>query len=217
MRPPRLLTRGRLGRRALAGLLTLSGVLAATPAGAQYAVGHRTFGAGSAGGVGAARLDLDFTDLDASPVAFLLPTVEFKVFLGDQLSLDASIPVGNIAASNALKDYFLAAGEVYLGFHPSAPGAVELFVAPGLGFSFATHEYALPTGRRASEEAWAFHVPVRLGVEFNSDRRNFSLFLAARPFFNLIHGARGDINPGGGVLLELGVMAYATRYRPNRY
>lgn len=199
-------------------VLSVLGLLVgATPAEAQYAVGHRSFGAGTALGVGVAKLDLDFTDVDNSEFAFLLPTIEFKLFLGDQLSLDASIPVSNIAASNALHDYFLATGEVYLNFHPSAPSAVEFFVAPGLGFSVASHEYTLPTGRKVTEDAWAFHVPARLGVELNSERRSFSVFLAARPFFNLIHGASGAINPGGGMLLELGLMAYGTRYRADRY
>lgn len=197
--------------------LGLLGLLVAAPAAAQYAVGHRSFGAGTAAGIGAAKLDLDFTAVDNREYAFLLPTIELKFFLGDQLSLDASLPVSNIAASNALHDYFLASGELYLNFHPSAPSPVELFVAPGLGFSFATHEYTLPTGRKATEDAWAFHIPARLGVELNSERRNFSVFIAARPFFNLIHGASGDIKPGGGALLELGVMAYGTRYRADRY
>ena len=57
---------------------------------------------------------------------------------------------------------------------------------------------------------------MRVGFEINNARRNFSLFIAVRPFFSLVHGDRGN-TPGGGGFLELGLMAYTTRYRADRY
>jgi len=32
-----------------------------------------------------------------------------------------------------------------------------------------------------------------------------------------VHGGSGDNKPGGGVLIELGVMAYMVGYRADRY
>ncbi|MBW2731144.1 MAG: hypothetical protein JRH20_02055 [Deltaproteobacteria bacterium] len=188
---------------------------------AQYAVGHRSFGVGSAMGAGYSKMDLQFSKLDdgALPedMVLLLPTLELKLFLSDTLSLDISAPVSNIAFSNALRDYFFVTGEAYLNFHPSAPSQTELFVAPGVGFSYAFKSYDNEVGESISESAWAFHVPVRVGFEFNNPRRNFSWFIAARPFFNLVHGHKGDIKPGGGMMLELGVMAYTVSHQANRY
>lgn len=200
-----------------AALLALS-----APAQAQYAVGHHTFGAGTSIGIGYSKMDLQFTKINDGTLpenmTLLLPTLELKLFLSDQLSIDISAPVSNIAFSNALRDYFFVTGEAYLNFHASAPSAMELFVAPGLGFSYAYDSYDdETTGASISESAWAFHVPVRVGVEFNNARRNFSWFIAARPFFNLVHGHKGDIKPGGGMMVEIGFMAYGVSYNANRY
>jgi hypothetical protein len=198
-------------------VLTVLGGMFSSEARAQYAIGHRSFGGGTAVGAGLSKMDLDFTDVDDSKLAYLLPSLELKLFLSDKLSIDLSVPVTNIAASNALRDYFFVSGEAYVNFHPSAPSALELFVAPGIGFSYAFDEYEDGAGATVQEDAWAFHVPVRVGIEINNARRNFSFFAAARPFFNLVHGAKGDINPGGGMLLEIGVMAYSVGYRGDRY
>lgn len=89
-------------------------------------------------------------------------------------------------------------------------------MAPGIGFSYAYSSYE-EGGTSFEESAWAFHVPVRIGVEFNNARRNFSWMLAVRPFFNLVHGNKGDTKPGGGVMVELGFMAYGLNYRGDRY
>lgn len=203
---------------------TIAALLAfiAPSAQAQYAVGHRTFGAGTSIGLGYSKMDLQFTKLGDGALPedmyLLLPTLELKLFLSDRLSIDISAPVSNIAFSNALRDYFFVTGEAYLNFHPSAPNEMELFVAPGIGFSYAFDSYDdETTGESISESAWAFHVPVRVGFEFNNPRRKFSWFIAARPFFNLVHGNKGDIRPGGGMMLEIGFMAYSVNYRANRY
>jgi hypothetical protein len=188
---------------------------------AQYAVGHRTFGGGTSFGAGYSRMDYQFPTIDPNRPFYLLPTLEFKVFFSDALSLDLSVPVVNIAASNALQDYFFFTAEAYLNFHPSAPSAVELFVAPGFGVSYAKWSTDKPEEiaihNRGSESGYAFHIPVRLGLEFNNARRSFSLYVAARPFFSLVHGGSGETNPGGGALLEIGLMAYAVSYRTDRY
>lgn len=188
---------------------------------AQYAVGHHTWGVGTSLGVGYQKMDLQFARIDADgalpeDMTLLLPTLELKYFLSDKLSIDLSMPIVNVALSNALRDYFFVTGEAYLNFHASAPSSMELFVAPGIGFSYARDSYE-EGGRDIVEEAWAFHVPVRIGVEFNNARRNFSWIVAVRPFFNLVHGHQGDINPGGGVMLELSFMAYGVSYRQDRY
>ena len=194
-------------------------LLAPAAASAQYAVGHRTFGIGSAVGGGFMRMDFEFPGVEANQPFYLLPTLEMKVFLGDRLSLDLSVPVVNIAASNALQDYFFVTGELYVNFHPTAPMSKwELFVAPGLGVSYASwdpedHEDDTVT----SASGYAFHVPVRVGMEFNNAKRNFSFFVAARPFFSLVHGGSDSNEAGGGVLVELGLMAYTIKYRSNRW
>jgi hypothetical protein len=194
--------------------LTLILSLLASEASAQYAVGHRTFGGGTSFGLGYARMDYHFPDIDPGKIYFLLPTLELKIFLGDKLSLDLSVPVVNIAASNAIQDYFFFTGEAFVNFHPSAPSSWELFVAPGIGFSYASWEHET-SGETA--DGYAFHVPVRIGMELNNQRRNFSVYLAVRPFFSLVHGGSGDNEPGGGAMLEIGLMAYATRFRADRY
>ena len=201
---------------------TLFCALAITPAHAQYAVGHHTFGAGTALGVGYSKMDLQFKRINDGTLpenmTLLLPTLELKFFLNDRLSIDLSAPVLNIAFSNALRDYFFVTGEAYLNFHPSAPGSMELFVAPGIGFSYAYDSWEDSNTRQTvKESAWAFHVPVRIGVEFANAQRNFGWFIALRPFFNLVHGHRGDISPGGGAMIELGFMAYGVNYQGNRY
>lgn len=198
-------------------------LLASGSAAAQYAVGHRTFGIGSSVGGGFTRMDFQFPDVDANQPLYLLPTLELKMFFGDRISLDVSIPVVNIAASNALQDYFFVTGDIYLNFHPTAPMSKwELFVAPGIGISYASWEddYTDPDGGTRltrSANGYAFHVPVRIGMEFNNARRNFSLFVAARPFFSLVHGGSDNNKPGGGVLVEVGLMAYAVRHQSNRW
>lgn len=187
----------------------------AAPASAQYAVGHRAFGAGTAFGGGYSRMDYQFPGIEAGKPFLLLPTLELKVFLGDAFSLDLSVPIVNIAASNAMQKYFFFQAEAFADFHPSAPSSFELFVAPGFGVSYASWEgedtYAGKTG-----SGYAFHIPVRVGFEINSARRNFSMFLAVRPFFSLVHGGSGN-KAGGGGFLELGLMAYTTRYQADRY
>lgn len=189
--------------------------LVPTPAWAQYAVGHRTFGIGTAAGVGYTRMDYNFPDVDPDQLFYLLPTLEMKVFLGDTLSLDLSVPVVNIAASNALQDYFFVTGELYVNFHPSAPrSSWELFAAPGFGVSYAAWE---DDDSGEKDDGYAFHIPVRVGMEFNNQRRNFSFFIAVRPFFSLVHGGSGDNSAGGGGMLEIGLMAYTIRYQANRY
>jgi len=196
-------------------LLALVLLLPWTQALAQYAVGHRTFGIGTAGGVGYMRMDYQFPDVDPGQMFYLLPTLEMKVFLGDRLSLDLSVPVVNIAASNALQDYFFVTGDLYLNFHPSAPHASwELFAAPGIGVSYASWE-SDDTGEK--ESGYAFHIPVRVGMEFNNQRRNFSFFVAVRPFFALVHGGSDETQAGGGGMLEIGIMAYTISYRADRY
>ena len=153
--------------------------------------------------------------MDPNQPFYLLPTLEMKVFLGDTLSLDLSVPVVNIAASNYLNDYFFVTGEVYLNFHPTAPqSSWELFAAPGIGVSYASWE---DEGEGLKEDGYAFHIPVRVGMELNNQRRNFSLFIAVRPFFSLVHGGSEDVSPGGGAMLEIGLMAYTIRYQANRY
>ena len=199
-----------------AAALTIGLVMTAATASAQWAVGHRRFGGGTMFGGGYSRMDYDFPGVDINkPFNFiLLPTIELKFFLGDAFSLDLSVPVVNIAASNALQDYFFFTAQAYAMFHPSAPAPVELFIGPGLGITYAkwsndaTHE---------SASGYAFHIPARIGLEFNNARRTFSFIVAARPFFSLVHGGSGDNKPGGGVLIELGVMAYMVGYRADRY
>jgi hypothetical protein len=199
--------------------LTISALLlAAGTASAQYAVGHRTFGIGTAVGGGFMRMDYQFPNVDANQPFYLLPTLEMKVFLGDRLSIDMSVPVVNIAASNYIQDYFFVTGDFYLNFHPTAPmSRWELFVAPGFGVSYAAwEEEDEQTDETYKEDGFAFHIPVRIGMEFNNARRNFSLFIAARPFFSLVHGSDSN-EPGGGVLVEVGLMAYTLRYQANRW
>jgi hypothetical protein len=197
---------------AAAAVLTLG--LVPGVASAQFAVGHRRFGGGTMVGGGFSRMDYNFPGVDANKPLYLLPTIELKVFLADAFSLDLSVPVVNIAASNSLQDYFFFTAEVYAMFHPSAPSSVELFVGPGFGFSYAKWSN---DEQRLTEEGYSFHVPARIGLEFNNARRTFSFILAARPFFSLVHGGSGDNRPGGGVLIELGLMAYRVGYRADRY
>jgi hypothetical protein len=187
---------------------------------AQYAVGHHTWGAGTAFGVGYSKMELQFKRINdgtlPEDMTLLLPTLELKYFFNDRLSIDLSVPIVNIALSNALRDYFFVTGEVYLNFHASAPSSTELFVAPGIGFSYAKDSYE-EGGQTFDEDAWAFHIPVRIGLEFNNARRKFSWFVAIRPFFNLVHGSRGDTKPGGGAMIEIGLMTYGVSYRADRY
>jgi hypothetical protein len=200
----------------VAAAIVLSLGAFASTASAQWAIGHRRFGGGTMVGAGYSRMDYQFpgVDLDKPFNFILLPTIELKFFLGDAFSLDLSVPVVNIAASNALQDYFFFTAEAYAMFHPGAPSSVELFVGPGFGFSYAkwTND-----ALHASSSGYAFHIPARIGLEFNSARRTFSFIVAARPFFSLVHGGSGENKPGGGVLLELGIMAYMVGYRADRY
>lgn len=195
-------------------------MLFASTAHAQYAVGHHSWGVGTSFGAGFQKMDLQFAKIDdgALPEDFsvLLPTFELKLFLNDRLSLDLSAPIVNIALSNALRDYFFVTGEAFLNFHPSAPNSTELFIAPGIGFSYAYDSWK-EGGVEVDESAWAFHVPVRIGVEFNNDKRDFSFIVALKPFFNLVHGNKGDTNPGGGVMFELTIMTYGINYHADRY
>ncbi|MCK5799880.1 MAG: hypothetical protein KAI47_21970 [Deltaproteobacteria bacterium] len=187
---------------------------------AQYAVGHRTWGVGTAIGAGFQKMDLQFARINdgviSEDMTLLLPTLEMKYFLSDQLSIDLSMPIVNVALSNALRDYFFVTGEAFINFHASAPSSMELFVAPGIGFSYASDSYE-EQGVEYNESAWAFHVPVRIGVEFNNATRKFGWMIAVRPFFNLVHGNKGDITPGGGVMVELAFHAYGVSYRADRY
>jgi hypothetical protein len=193
-------------------------LLATNIASAQYAVGHRTFGIGTAVGGGFMRMDYQFPDVEPNQPFYLLPTLEMKVFLGDRLSIDMSVPVVNIAASNALQDYFFVTGELYVNFHPTAPmSRWELFVAPGFGVSYASWDPEEEETDVTSADGYAFHIPVRIGMEFNNAKRNFSLFIAARPFFSLVHGGSDANEAGGGVLVEVGLMAYTIRYQANRW
>ncbi len=204
-------------RSGLAAVVVALGLGAiSSTASAQWAVGHRRFGGGTMVGAGYSRMDYQFPGVDLNkPFNFiLLPTIELKFFLGDAFSLDLSVPVVNIAASNALQDYFFFTAEVYAMFHPGAPSPVELFVGPGFGISYAKWTDD-PHGLSAS--GYAFHVPARVGLEFNKARRTFSFIVAARPFFALVHGGSGETKPGGGVLIELGIMAYMVGYRADRY
>jgi len=197
------------------------GVLATTgspEAFGQYAVGHRTFGIGTVAGVGYSRMDYQFPGIEPGEPFYLLPTLEMKVFLGDRLSIDLSVPVVNIAASQALQDYFFVTGDIYLNFHPSAPhSSWELFAAVGLGVDYASWEGEDENGQTLSESGYAFHIPARVGMEFNNRRRNFSLFVAARPFFSLVRGGSDETRPGGGGMLEVGIMAYTIQYQADRY
>ena len=202
----------KVGLSIVLGLLALS---VAAPANAQYAVGHRSFGGGTSMGGGFSKMEYEFPDIDADKPFLLLPTLELKFFLTDRLSLDFSVPIVNIAASNAIQDYFFFTAEAFINFHPSAPNSFELFVAPGIGISYAQWEAdddSLP-----DENGWALHVPVRIGFEINNARRNFSMFVAVRPFFSLVHGGKGENKPGGGAFLEVGFMAYSVGYQANRY
>ncbi len=181
----------------------------------QYAVGHRSFGGGTSFGMGYSHMDYQFPDVDYDKPFYLLPTMELKFFLSDTLSLDFSVPVVNIAASNALQDYFFFTAEAYLGFHPSAPYSwAELFVAPGFGVSYAAWS---DDESDRKESGYAFHIPVRVGLEFNNQKRSFSFFVAVRPFFSLVHGGSGDNSAGGGGFLEVGLMAYSVKYHADRY
>jgi hypothetical protein len=208
-------------KRALLLGAALLVALSANVAHAQYAVGHHSWGAGTAFGVGYSKMDLQFQRINdgklPEDMTLLLPTLELKFFLHDQLSIDFSVPVLNLAFSNALRDYFFVTGEAYVNFHPGAPNNTELFVAPGIGFSYAYDSWEDANGDTVKESAWAFHVPVRIGFEFNNPQRKFSWFVAVRPFINLVHGQKGDINPGGGAMLEIGIMTYGVSYRGNRW
>ncbi|MCA9665526.1 MAG: hypothetical protein KC503_08055 [Myxococcales bacterium] len=198
----------------LALLLAIAG-----HANAQYAVGHRSFGGGTSLGGGFTRLEYNFPDVKNNRGYLLLPTIELKFFLSDTLSLDFSVPVVNIAASNALQDYFFVTGEAYINFHPSAPSSFELFVAPGIGFSYAQWSDGNENAgaRLEDRSGYAFHIPVRIGFEINfGNRRNFSMFVAARPFFSLVHGGT-NTKAGGGFFAEIGIMGYAVKYRADRY
>ena len=197
----------------LAALFSI--LLVSTPAAAQYAVGHRVFGGGTSFGAGYSRMDWQFPTIEPNQPFWLLPTVEFKLFLGDTFSLDLSVPVVNIAASNALQKYFFFTSEIFANFHPAAPSRIELFVAPGFGIDYASWKEDEPGTGTAS--AYALHIPVRVGLEFNNARRTFSIAVAVRPFFSLIHGGSGDNGAGGGGVVEITLMAYAVRYRADRY
>ena len=196
----------------LLGAVVLILALLGSTASAQYAVGHRRFGGGTMVGGGFTRMDYNFPGVDPNKPFYLLPTIELKFFLADAFSLDLSVPVVNIAASNALQDYFFFTAEAYAMFHPSAPSSVELFVGPGFGIS-----YAKWSKDPLSESGYAFHIPARIGLEFNNAARTFSFIVAGKPFFSLVHGGSSDVRPGGGVLIELGVMAYMVGYRADRY
>jgi hypothetical protein len=200
----------------IASILALS--LFAAPVSAQYAVGHRSFGGGTSFGAGYSKMDYQFPTIEPNKPFYLLPTLEFKVFFSDALSLDLSVPVVNIAASNALQKYFFFTAEAYLDFHPSAPSSLELFVAPGLGVTYAKWSPEDQDKNLYSKQSgYAFHVPVRIGFELNNASRSFSFFVAARPFFSLVHGGSGDNRAGGGGIVELGLMAYSVGYRADRY
>ncbi len=180
----------------LLGILVASVALVNGTAAAQYAVGHRTFAGGTSFGGGYSKMDYQFPTIDPDKPFYLLPTLELKLFFNDALSLDFSVPVVNIAASNALQDYFFFTAEAYLNFHPSAPSAVELFVAPGFGVAYAS--WKDEEGKfGGNQNGYAFHIPVRLGLEFNNPQRNFSVSVAARPFFALVRWSSS-----GGVSLS---------------
>ena len=186
-----------------------------SPAAAQYAIAHRSFGAGTAVGGGYWRMNYQFPGVDSQDPLALLPTLELKMFLRDQLSIDLSVPVGNIAASNAIQDYFFFTAEAFANFHPSAPSPIEVFIAPGFGFTYARWDGEDEQGSELDQSGFAFHIPVRMGVELNSSLRRFSMFIALRPFFAIVHN--DETKPGGGAFVEIGVMAYSTRYQANRY
>ena len=160
----------------------------------------RVFGLGTSHGAGVAAASIsDFSGGSTLALGFalLLPSLEAQIFLGsDDISLEVSVPVLNIAIVSAVTSWFVWNTNVYLAFHFGDD--VRFVVGPGLGFSVVS---------AGSLGGFSLRIPAVIGVEFLTPASSFGARLQTRPFVELAF-VSGGTQVGGGALLELAFHFY---------
>ena len=151
----------------------------------------RKIGFGSALGGGLATMGSGRTS------AFMLPTLEARLFLANGNSVDLSIPLAGVLAAAATGEWFNGGIDAFYNFNLGHAG-VRFLLGPGLGISAVASPYFTAVELR---------VPVVLGVEFLTKRRGFGFSLQARPFLDVGIGGNQSVpgTVGGGVI---GVLAF---------
>ena len=209
-------------RRAIASgiVLTLFAMATATPAAAQEdtprygpaAVEERT--PPRSFGLGLGLIGGGFSGFTANrPIggrssgggpALAFGTLEIQGFLtDDELSLDLTIPVGNMVATSVELDGFVWNSDLFLNFN-IGKDVTRFVLGPGLGFSVLSF---------GDDTAATVRLPAQLGLELLTDRAGAGIKFLARPWAELgfvdVNGSSAR-ELGGGAIALLVVSGYGT-------
>ena len=169
----------------------------------------RSYGVGTAIGGGYTLATVEVRGVDVltthTPVV-LLPSLEVRIFLANERSLDISVPVVNTLVI-AMTDHVAAIGiETFYNMNfELGSNRTRLLLGPGFGLNVAAGGGSSGTG------AASFRIPVVVGVEFMSLERNFGFQIRAHPWVEAGFGKVASIAPsplGAGVMAEIAILGY---------
>lgn len=166
-------------------------------------LGRRTVGLGLAtgGGVLGGRLTESFNP-SLWPEAWAvgrLPSVEARVFLVNGMSVDVSLPLGDILVRLAGSRLFVFVADAFWNFNlPVSPG-VHLLLGPGVGFSAGEYSASTISGfPGAPAFGGEVRVEMRAGAEFLTAGGHLGITLTARPHMDLLF-LKGTVSPAATV------------------
>lgn len=174
----------------------------------------RVFAIGASGGLGVMGIVVpSYTGYgySSSGVAGLLaplPTLELRAFTASGMSIDFTIPLGDIIRGFVTGPHF--ASDAYLNFSPEVARGVRLMVGPGLGVSFGYVAFgASPYGYGSGSGVvggWV-RTGLQAGVEFLAADGLLGVSLMARPFAGALFISYGPAGPMfmGGFLGVVGL------------
>ena len=150
--------------------------------------GRRTVGLGLAGGGGVLATPtsagvLPLGGADAIVIG-QLPSVEARFFLANGMSVDLSLPVGDILARPLRRGAGLAfTSELFWNFNPRVTAGLHLVLGPGVGFT-VSQPFATGSGSGAPETRVTYgevRFALEAGVELLAAGGHLGLALLARP------------------------------------
>lgn len=194
--------------------------------------GHRTFGIGTAVGGGVFGMSLLPSQYQpggrttASGAVGRLPSIEARFFTSGGMSVDVSVPLGDMLSRLAQGLGFMFDADAFLNFNVVVTPGVHLMVGPGVGFSAGQFATSTTSGGYGpvTYPGGAARLEMQAGAEFVTADGHLGIGLMARPHVGFLfydastlYGPYSGAGPqtialfNGGVMGLVSVNVYATR------
>lgn len=166
---------------------------------------RRSYGIGSVSGVGFSGVYVGpsyYPSSSGAKFAFLLPTLELRIFNERGHSIDISVPALNIIVASSLAKLLVFSTDVFYNVNAGS-GQTRFLFGPGLGLSILSD---------FRDSIFGLRIPLEIGAEFLNKSYGAGFRLVARPWAELDfakgRSASSWAGFGGGIMFDLGFTIY---------